>query len=96
MSKPHYANHDLAVRDLRVHNSLDALAFLLEQGRELEFTFQEKSYFLSLFHSQKHVSLWCCGTEQPFENFKDLTVQATLDGIPFLTAWEQVHLDYLF
>lgn len=91
-----YTNHDLAAQDLYESKSLDALAFLLEQGRELEFSFRGKSYFLSLFHSEKHVSLWCGGSQQSFDSMAQLFAHAALDGVPFRIAWEEAQLDYLF
>lgn len=91
-----YTDHDQAANALYDSKSPEALAFLIEQGRELEFSFREKAYFLSLFHAEKHVSLWCGDSQQSFDSMAELFAHAALDGVPFRTAWEDAQLDYLF
>lgn len=91
-----YTDHDQAAKALYESKSPEALTFLIEQGRELEFSFRGKAYFLSLFHTEKHVSLWCGGNQQSFDSMAELLAQGVLDGIPFRTAWEEAQLDYLF
>lgn len=91
-----YTDHDQATKALYESKSPEALAFLIAQGRELEFSFRGKSYFLSLFHTEKYVSLWCGDMEQSFVSMAQLLSQATLDGVPFRAAWDEAQLDYLF
>lgn len=91
-----YTDHDQAAKALYESKSQEALTFLIEQGRELEFSFQDKVYFLSLFHAEKYVSLWCGDEEQSFDSMAELLAQGVLDGMPFRTAWQEVRLDYLF
>ena len=96
MHTPLYPSHDLATADLYERRSPEALAFLIEQGRELEFSFRGKAYFLSLFHAEKYVSLWCGDNQQSFDSMAELFARATLDGVPFSAAWQEAQLDYLF
>ena len=50
--------HDLIVKEFEQTKSLSALIYLIEHGREIEFLFEGRKYFLSHSNSQKKVSLW--------------------------------------
>ena len=91
-----YHNHDLATADLFESKSLDALIFLIDHGRELEFTYCNQDYFISCDSSKQYVSLWYNKTEQSFSNLDELIHNAILQNVPFLTAWEKIELQYLF
>jgi len=91
-----YTNHDAAVRDLFEHKSLEALAYLVEEGRELEFTWNGTMCFLSRSGSRQYVSLWYNSTQQSFDSIPQLMENATLAGVPFRTAWKHAELRYLF
>lgn len=49
--------HDLIADELFKHHSLGALDYLIAHGRELEFIFKEKDFFISKHHSPKYVTL---------------------------------------
>ena len=89
-------NHDCASAELFDNHSLNALCFLIEHGRELEFVYCGHEYFLSCSGSKQYVSLWSKGTEQSFAGLNEFINNATLQGIPFLAAWDQIELQYLF
>ena len=87
---PNYNDHDFASADLFEHKSLDALIFLIAHGRELEFRYCDQDY------SKQYVSLWHNRTEASFSSLDELINSAVLQNVPFLTAWEQIELQYLF
>ena len=91
-----YNDHDLASADLFKNKSLDSLIFLIDHGRELEFTYCDQDYFISCDNSKQYVSLWHNGMEKSFSSLDELINSAVLQNVPFLTAWEQIELQYLF
>ena len=91
-----YNDHDLASADLFEHKSLDALIFLIDHGRELEFRYCNQDYYISCDNSKQYISLWHNITEEIFSSLNELINNAVLQNVPFLTAWEQIELQYLF
>lgn len=45
--------HDLIVKEFERTKSLSSLIYLIEHGREIEFSFEGRNFFLSCSHSQK-------------------------------------------
>lgn len=88
--------HDRIVKELEKTKSLAALIYLIERGREVEFTVNGKGYFLSRHKSQRAVSLWDSDTEQSFDSVEELIERAKITGSPFLTAWETARIDTIF
>ena len=83
-------------KELTEGKSLAALAMLIDGGRELEFTFQGGTYFLSRHGSARGVSLWHEQEEQAFSNVWSLLSGARLEGVPFREAWASCAIETLF
>lgn len=88
--------HDQIAEELLEKKSLAALIFLVEQGRELEFTFHGKPYFITPHNQKEGVSLFCGKAEEEYPTVPLLLESAKLDGVPFLEAWPEVILGILF
>ena len=76
--------------------SLDALVFLIDAGRELEFTFGGQAYFLSGCDTGGYICLYCGAHVQRFDTMQELIRNAVLLDQPFSQAWYQAELQYLF
>ena len=87
---------DLIVSELVNTHSLAALIYLIEQGRELEFTLNGEAYFISRDQSQRAVSLWGNGREQSFDRMEELLEKAVASDRPFLAAWAEAQIETLF
>lgn len=83
-------------KELTEGKSLAALAMLIDGGRELEFTFQGGTYFLSRHGSARGVSLWHEQEEQAFSDVWSLLSSARLEGVPFREAWASCAIETLF
>ena len=88
--------HDHIQQELLDSKSIAALIWLIEQGRELEFTYQDETCFISCDKSARYVSLWCGKNEQSFETTEHLVREAVLNGKHFLDAWADIRIDTLF
>ena len=91
--------HDLIVKEFEQTKSLSALIFLIEHGREIEFSFEGRGYFLSRSSSQKRVSLWSNQgqEEQSFGNIEELIERAImLNGVALIDALPQIQLETIF
>lgn len=88
--------HDVIVKELETTKSLAALLYLLERGREVEFTVGGRGYFLSIHKSRQAVSLWDGETEQSFNSVEQLLENAVLGHTPFLTAWRDAKIETIF
>ena len=88
--------HDRIVKELLKDHSLAALIYLIEKGRELEFSLGGATYFLSRHGAQKQFSLWSGDQEQSFDSLEELLENATLAGNSFLAAWPEVQIETLF
>ena len=91
-----YSDHDRAAEALFGTKSLDALKFLIDNGRELEFMFDGTKYFLSRSSSAQYVSIWGNGNQQCFCSMDMLIESATLNQIPFSVAWKKAELSFLY
>ena len=88
--------HDLIVKELETTKSLAALLYLVERGREVEFTVGDKGYFLSIHKARQAVSLWNRETEQSFDSMEHLLENAVIGRQPFLTAWKDAKIETIF
>ena len=88
--------HDLIADDLLNKRSIAALIFLIDCGRELEFTVNGNKCFISCDNSPKYVSLLVNENEQSFDSVYELIENAAIGDESFLVAWEQAELKCLF
>ena len=81
--------HDLIVKEFEQTKSLSALIYLIEHGREIEFLFEGRKYFLSHSNSQKKVSVW--------SNKEELIEKAIIsDTATILDVLPQVQIETIF
>lgn len=88
--------HDRIAEELDQTKSLAALIWLVERGRELEFSVEGKGYFLSRSKAEQYVSLWDSKTEQSFDTVEQLLENAAISGRPFLDAWKDAKIETIF
>ena len=89
--------HDLIVKEFERTGSVSALIYLIEHGREIEFSFEGKKYFLSGSNSEKNVSLWSDQKEQSFYSIEELIEKAEVpDAAALLDVLPEVHLETIF
>ena len=88
--------HDHIQQEFLDSKSVAALVWLIERGRELEFTYQDETYFISCDKSACYVSLWCGKDEQSFDTTEQLVEESTLNGKQFLDAWVDSEISTLF
>ena len=88
--------HDRIVRELLEHKSFAALIWLIECGRELEFSVDGVPCFISRSGSEMSVSLWVDGNQQAFDSMEQLIENAVIGQNRFLDIWDSVQIDTLF
>lgn len=88
--------YDLIIHELEIKKSLAALIYLIERGRELEFTVNGKEYFLSRDHAEKYVSLWNKHHEQSFNSIEELIENAIIEDRAFISVWNNVKIETIF
>ncbi len=89
--------HDLIVKEFEQTKSLSALIYLIEHGREIEFSFEGRRYFLSRSNSQKRVSLWNNQEEQSFDNIEQLIEKAMIfNDVVLLDVLPQIQVETIF
>ena len=88
--------YDVIVEELIEKKSLAALIYLIDCGRDLEFTFEGEEYFISRDNSPKYVSLWQGENEQSFDSVSNLIENATIGNRPLLSVWNLVEIQTLF
>ena len=88
--------HDLMQNALFETKSLEALAFLINAGRELDFSYQGMNGFVSCSGSKKAVSVWTEGTEQSFAGLAELINKAIIAGKTFRSVWNEIEIKTLF
>lgn len=89
--------HDLIVEEFEQTKSLSALIYLVEHGREIEFSFEGRRYFLSRSNSQKRVSLWSNQEEQSFDNIEQLIETAMIfNDAVLLDVLPQIQVETIF
>lgn len=83
--------HDELCRRLMACKSTEALQWLLDHGREIEFTSQGQLCFLSPSHLQGCVSLWTGAEERRFSSGAQL-----VQDPDFLALWEGAVIETIF
>lgn len=88
--------HSIITDELFKNKSIAAFIWLICQGRELEFSYNEMEAFISKDNSKSFVSLWINSDEQDFKSMEELFENATVEGQKLCNIWENVVLGYLF
>ena len=96
MEQSEWARHDQIENALFETKSLEALAYLLDAGRELEFSYHGAMGFISCSGSKSGVSLWMNRTEQSFADIMELMDHAMIEGRAFRSAWNEIEIETLF
>ncbi len=87
--------HQYLEDELFNNKSLGALVYLVEAGREFEFSHKGKSCFISRWESQKEVSLWIDKTEHAFDNITKLIEYKSFEKKSLLEIWEEIEIETL-
>ncbi len=88
--------HDLIVDEFERTKSISALIYLIDHGRELEFSLYGKKYFISRDKSQKYVSLWDNQKEQDFDSMEELIENAVLSNSTLLSVMSEIQIETIF
>lgn len=88
--------HDIIVDELCDQKSIAALIWLISQGRELEASYQERTFFISSHNSAGRVSIWIDKKEQAFNSVEELIEAAEINGNKLIDIWNDIHIDTLF
>ena len=88
--------HDRIAEELDRTKSLAALIWLVQRGREVEFTVEGRGWFLSRSRAERYVSLWEGGVQQSFDTVEELVENAVVAGQPFLSAWADARIETIF
>ena len=88
--------HDRIVNELVRTKSLAAFIYLLEKGREIEFSFHGETYFVSRSESQQYISLWNKRKEQSFETIEDLIERGLVSHSMLLSVWSEIQIETIF
>lgn len=82
--------------ELLEKHSVAALFYLIESGREVEFNFNGKKYFVSKDGSVKYCSLWKDKREQAFDSMEELFMDTMIDNRKFYVVWDEVKILTLY
>lgn len=88
--------HDVIADELFNNKSFGALIYLIDKGRELEFTYKGIDCFISCSESQSYVSLWCEKQEQSFESVEKLIENSKIGEKNLMEVWIDVEFETLF
>ncbi len=88
--------HDLIVAEFERTKSLAALIYLIDRGRELEFSLNGKTYFISCNKSQKYVSLWENQNEQSFDSMEELIENAVISNSALVSVLPEIQIETIF
>ena len=88
--------HDMIVDELCNKKSISALIWLISQGRELEASYQKRTFFISAHNSTRRVSIWIDKQEQAFCSMEELLESADIDGNTIIDIWDDIQIDTLF
>ena len=88
--------HDRIAAELADNKALAALVWLVQRGREVEFTAGGREWFLSRSGAERYVSLWEGGVQQSFDTVEELVENAVVAGQPFLSAWADARIETIF
>lgn len=86
--------HDSVTEELFQKKSVSALIWLIDAGRELEFSCDGRSCFLS--KSGDTVSLWVDGQKQTFLSVEQSLQESKIGQSSLIAQWSDVKLEYLF
>lgn len=78
------------------HKSLGAFIYLINAGRELEFSVNGIECFISCDKSSGFVSLWSENREQSFDSAEDLLVNALAGEDKLFAVWDKIEIKTLF
>jgi hypothetical protein len=88
--------HDNLTNELFELHSLASLIYLINAGRELEFSYNDVKCFISKSGSTKTVSLWISEDEQAYDNIEDLIENAMICNQPLIHIFHATTLETLF
>ena len=88
--------HDVIVEELFNNKSFGALIYLIDKGRELEFSYDGIDCFISCSESNSYVSLWCGKEQQDFESVEKLIVNSKVGEHKLIDIWKDVEFRTLF
>ncbi len=88
--------HDIIADELFTNKSFGSLIYLIDKGRELEFTYNGIECFISCSESQSYVSLWCGKEEQCFESVEKLIENSKIGQQKLKDVWMDVEFGTLF
>ncbi len=91
-----YNLHDYLADELCNNKSLGALTYLLEKGREFEFTHKGVICFISRSETQKEVSIWIDKKEYAFDNIEQLAESKIFEKKTLLEIWDEIEIETLF
>ena len=91
-----YDLHEYLANELCNNKSLGALTYLLEKGREFEFSYKGTLCFISRSETQKEVSIWVDKQEYAFDNIDDLAESKIFDNKTLLDIWNEIEVETLF
>ena len=79
-----------------LEKAIDEIYAITEEGDDLDFEYQDKSYRISKNSSSSYISLWEGKEEQAFSSLDELTEHATINGKPFMKAiWDLPFADLI-
>jgi len=88
--------HDNLTNELFQYHSLAALIYLINIGRELEFSYKDIKCFISKSGSTKTVSLWISEDEQAFDSIEALIENAVICNQVLIRIFHNTTLETLF
>ena len=90
--------HEQMENELFNKKSLGALIYLLDKGREFEFSYNNTEYFISCCETEKYVGLWKGKNEEhwDFDKIEMLCDAKVFDGKSLLEIWEDIEINYLY
>lgn len=87
---------DCIVKELYNLKSIAACIYLIERGRELEFSYNNVDYFISGDGSEKKYSLWLNKKEQLFDSVEELILNAVIESKTLYQIWSEITLGVLY
>lgn len=92
-----YMLHGIIIeKELIEKKTFSALIYGIERGREVEFSYNEKEYFISKDGSSKYVSIWIEKEESAYDSVEDLIENHKIEGKCFIDMWEDVEILFVF
>lgn len=88
--------HDLIIAEFESTKSFSGLIYLIDNGRELEFSLYGKKYFISCDKSSKYVSIWENHNEQSFDSIEELIENAVVSNSKLLSIWPEIQIETIF